>query len=93
MIMPNATGHVFASDGRLLRVDVIAGRWVASRYGPNLVVTQRVIGTNHQTGALDRVSSASPASCPSPATQVPSDAGPVHVKPSSDQHGSCRLAR
>ena len=25
MIMPNATGHVFASDGRLLRVDVIAG--------------------------------------------------------------------
>jgi hypothetical protein len=25
MIMPNATAHVFASDGRLLRVDVIAG--------------------------------------------------------------------
>jgi hypothetical protein len=24
MIMPNATGDVFASDGRLLRVDVIA---------------------------------------------------------------------
>jgi hypothetical protein len=25
MMMPNATGDVFASDGRLLRVDVIAG--------------------------------------------------------------------
>jgi hypothetical protein len=25
MIMPKATGHVFASDGRLLRLDVIAG--------------------------------------------------------------------
>jgi hypothetical protein len=48
MIMPNATGHVFASDGRLLRVDVISGRWVASRYAPNLVVTQRVVGTNDQ---------------------------------------------
>ena len=48
MIMPNATGHVFASDGRLLRVDVIAGRWVASRFGPNLVVTQRIVGTSDQ---------------------------------------------
>jgi hypothetical protein len=26
MILPNATGDVFASDGRLLRVDVIASR-------------------------------------------------------------------
>jgi hypothetical protein len=25
IIMPNATGHVFGSDGRLLRVDVVAG--------------------------------------------------------------------
>jgi hypothetical protein len=23
MIMPNATGHVFAGDGRLLRLDVV----------------------------------------------------------------------
>jgi hypothetical protein len=46
MVMPNATGHVFANDGCLLRVDIIAGQWVASRYGPNLVVKQRVIGTN-----------------------------------------------
>jgi hypothetical protein len=48
MIMPNATGHAFAGDGRLLRVNVIGGRWVASRYGPNLVVTQRVVGTSDQ---------------------------------------------
>ena len=44
MVMPHATGHIFASDGCLLRVDNIAGQWVASRYGPNLVVKQRVIG-------------------------------------------------
>ena len=48
MIMPHATGHVIARDGCLLRVDVMAGRWVASRYAPNLVVTQRVVGTNDQ---------------------------------------------
>jgi len=48
MIMPHATGHVFASDGRLLWVDVIAGQCVARRFGPNLVVTQRVVGTNDQ---------------------------------------------
>ena len=46
MIMPHATGHVIAGDGCLLRVDVMAGRWVASRYAPNLAVTQRVIGTD-----------------------------------------------
>jgi hypothetical protein len=48
MVMPNATGHVFASDGCLLRVDIIAGQWVASRYGPNFVVKQQVIGTNDE---------------------------------------------
>jgi hypothetical protein len=37
MVMPHATGHVFASDGCLLRVDNIAGQWVASRYGPILL--------------------------------------------------------
>lgn len=48
MIMHHATGHVIASDGRLLRVDVIKGQWVARRFGPNLAVTQRVVGTNDQ---------------------------------------------
>jgi hypothetical protein len=46
MIMPHATGHVIARDGCVLRVDVMAGRWVASRYAPKLYVTQRVIGTD-----------------------------------------------
>ena len=55
MIMPHATGHVFASDGRLLRVDVIAGQCVARRFGPNLVVTQRVVGPT--TRCIDRSSS------------------------------------
>ena len=48
MIMPHATGHVFAGDGCLLRVDVMAGRWVASRYASNLVVKQRVVGNNDE---------------------------------------------
>ena len=46
MIMPNATGHVFASDGCLLRVDIMAGRWVASRFTPNLVITHQVVGSD-----------------------------------------------
>jgi hypothetical protein len=46
MIMAHATGHVIAHDGCLLRVDVMAARWVASRYAPNLVVTQRFVGTD-----------------------------------------------
>jgi hypothetical protein len=46
MIMPHSTGHVIANDGRLLRVDVIAGQWVARRFGPNLVVTQQLVGTD-----------------------------------------------
>jgi hypothetical protein len=48
MVMPHSTGHVFASDGCLLRVDIIAGHWVATRYGPNLVVKQRVIGSDDE---------------------------------------------
>jgi hypothetical protein len=45
-IVPHATGHAFARDGSLLRVDVMAGRWAATRYAPNLVVTARVFGTD-----------------------------------------------
>ena len=46
MIMPHATGHVIARDGCLLRVDIMAGRWGASRFSTNLVVTQQVLGTD-----------------------------------------------
>jgi hypothetical protein len=45
MIGPRQTGHVIARDGSLLRVDVMAGSWVATRYTPNLAVRQRVVGT------------------------------------------------
>jgi hypothetical protein len=45
MIMPHSTGHVIARDGCLLRVDIMAGRWVASRFNPNLVITQEVRGS------------------------------------------------
>jgi len=46
MIMPHSTGHVIARDGCVLRVDVMGGRWVASRFNPNLVITQEVRGTD-----------------------------------------------
>jgi hypothetical protein len=46
MIMPHVTGHVIARDGSLLRVDVMVGKWVATRYSPSLVVRQRVVGTD-----------------------------------------------
>ena len=46
MIMSHATGHAIARDGCLLRVDVISGRWVATRFAPNRVITQQVLGTD-----------------------------------------------
>jgi hypothetical protein len=55
MILPHATGHVVAQDGSVLRVDLMADHWVATRYMPNLVVKQRVVGTDesvHQQIAL-----------------------------------------
>lgn len=46
MITPHTTGNVFAPNDCLLRVDVIAGRWVASMFSPNNVVVQQVFGTD-----------------------------------------------
>jgi hypothetical protein len=46
MIMPHQTGHVIARDGSLLRVDVMAGTWVATRYTPTLELTHRVVGNS-----------------------------------------------
>jgi hypothetical protein len=46
MIVPHSTGHVTARDGCLLRVDIMAGRWVASRFTPNLVITHEVRGSD-----------------------------------------------
>jgi hypothetical protein len=45
MIMPHQSDHVIARDGSLLRVDVMAGRSVTTRYTPNPVIAQRVVGT------------------------------------------------
>ena len=46
MITPHSTGHVIGRDGCLMRVDIMAGRWVASRFNPNLVITQEVRGSD-----------------------------------------------
>jgi hypothetical protein len=45
MISPHATGHAITEDGSILRVDMMSGRWVATRYTTNLTVTHRVFGT------------------------------------------------
>jgi hypothetical protein len=46
MIPDHATGHVFAPDGHLLRVDKVAGRWVASRWTRDHKIAQQVYGTD-----------------------------------------------
>lgn len=46
MIMPHATGHLFARSGHLLRVDIIAGQWTATKFTPNLTIVQQVVGTD-----------------------------------------------
>jgi hypothetical protein len=46
MIALHATGHTWATDGALLRVDFIDGKWVATRYDERLVVTDRLVGTD-----------------------------------------------
>ena len=47
MIAPHATGHVWAQDGTLLRVDCEPGAgWVATRYDRNLRVIEQVRGSD-----------------------------------------------
>jgi hypothetical protein len=46
MIAPHTAGHAFAPDGRLVRVDVTAGRWVATRFAANLVIQHQVCGSD-----------------------------------------------
>ena len=48
MIPSHTTGHVFAPNGSLCRVDVIAGRWVASMFSADRVVIHQVFGTDEQ---------------------------------------------
>jgi hypothetical protein len=45
-ITPHATGHEWARNGTLLRVDCECGiGWVATHYDPNLRVIQQVRGS------------------------------------------------
>jgi hypothetical protein len=46
MIAPLRTGHAYASDDHLLRVDVIRGRWAATRFAPDHIIKQQVFGSN-----------------------------------------------
>ena len=46
------TGHVVARDGRLLRVDVTASRWMATRFDPDLAVHDVFYGSEAQVRAV-----------------------------------------
>jgi hypothetical protein len=48
MVGPHGTGHVVARDGRLLRVDQVPGRWVATRFGPGLAVHDVFYGSEEE---------------------------------------------
>lgn len=49
MIASHATGHVWAKDGTLLRVDCERGiGWVATHYDPDLRVIQQVRGPDEE---------------------------------------------
>jgi hypothetical protein len=49
MVAPHATGHDWATDGTLLRVDCERGiGWVATHYDPNLCVIQQVRGSDEE---------------------------------------------
>jgi hypothetical protein len=49
MIAPHATGHEWAKDGTLLRVDCERGiSWVATHYDLNLRVIQQVRGSDEE---------------------------------------------
>ena len=48
-IAPHATGHEWAKDGTLLRVDCERGiGWVATHYDLNLRVIQQVTGSDEE---------------------------------------------
>ena len=48
-IAPHATGHTWARDGTLLRVDAERGiGWVATRYDLSLRVMQQVRGSDEE---------------------------------------------
>ncbi|MBI2701601.1 MAG: hypothetical protein HYX31_21155 [Mycobacterium sp.] len=48
-IAPHTTGHAWAGNGNLLRVDYERGvGWVATCYGPNRRVVQQFRGTDEQ---------------------------------------------
>ncbi len=46
MIPLHTTGHMWASDGSLLRVDIVAGKWEASRFDGSLVMKDRFVGND-----------------------------------------------
>jgi hypothetical protein len=45
---PHHSGHAVARDGRLLRVDQVGSRWVATRYNPDLSSHDVFYGTDDQ---------------------------------------------
>jgi hypothetical protein len=52
-VSPHWTGHATARDGRLLRIDPAAGgRWVATRYNPDLTIHDVFYGSEGEVHAV-----------------------------------------
>jgi hypothetical protein len=53
MVRPHATGHAWAKDGTLLRVDCERGMsWVATHYDLNLRVIEEVRGSEQEVRGI-----------------------------------------
>lgn len=52
MILPHHTGHDWTPGGELVRADLICGRWVATRFRPDMRIKQQVIATDEVVHAL-----------------------------------------
>jgi hypothetical protein len=48
-IQLHATGHTHAPDGTLVRVDIMAGRWVATHFDGRGDVREAFYGTDQET--------------------------------------------
>jgi hypothetical protein len=52
LVSPHHTGHAIARDGRLLRIDQVGSRWVATRYNPDLMPHDVFNGTDAEVHAM-----------------------------------------
>jgi len=48
----HTTGHWRTPDGWLLRVDIMCGKWCATRFDPSIHIRDQVFGTDEEVHRL-----------------------------------------